>query len=599
MLHALENALIQVFNRVCKKRASSSYSSTTFSDPEPDATLIGQTLPFVSAPAVSASKADGSLIHVAPPFSTQEVVLPFERRLQHVYLLGATGTGKTTLLLRLLESDIAHRRSICVVDLRGDLIERILPRLVAAAPPSEWEKRLMFLDLRDEKFAVGFNPLAGESDVHSRALHVFDVIKAQVDASGVRWEETLRNALLALAFGGWTLLEVEPLLTDAAFRNHVLSQVNDERVKAFWKERFGNLSPTQKSQYASEVLNKITPLLFTPTLRRVLGQRQAPPFRSLLAEPGQVALVSLAVDRLHGAAQLAGALFVSAFQSAVMTSERADKPCPPLSLYVDEFQTMATEKFETIVSEGRRFGLGLALSHQNAHQLDAKLLSCLRNVVGTYFYFQTGAGDASGLTSEVVIGTNGATRAEILATLISQKTGQAFLVRRGEPSVRVQVAPCPDPRVSREAVEELKQVARLNFARSTAEIDRELAKRVSDCRQIPRVPAPPLSPGSALASKPIIMPTLATAPSPAPVGEDEPSPSPSPSALAPPEPMLRPPSPEAATASEAASTPVTPRRQSVADRLLAKEAAQGAASPDIRDEDLERFQARDSNDTEE
>ena len=574
MIRILEQAFIRAVNHVTTR---STAPATQAVASVLDATHIGQTIPFVHASSSSGNNPVSTPIMVAPSFSSEEVYLPFERRLSHVYLLGATGVGKTNLLLRLLESDIAHGRSVCVVDLRGDLIERVLPRLAAAAPPQEWNERLLFLDLRDREFAIGFNPLAGEGDAYSRALHAFDVIKAQVDVSGVRWEQTLRNTLLALAFGNWTLLEVAPMLNDPAFRVQVLSSVDDEEVIRFWTEQFGRLSPAQKDQHAAEVLNKISPLLITPTMRRVLGQRQAPPLRSLMDKPGQVALVSLAVDRLHGAAHLMGALFVSAFQTAIMA--RADNPKaprPPVALYVDEFQTMATERFEDIISEGRRFGLGLALGHQNAHQIETGLLYSLRNIVGTQFYFQTGASDATELAPEVGIGTHGATRAEIISTLVSQKRGQAFLVRRGEPSVRVQVLPCPDPRVSDKQVEELKQVARANFARSVKDIDDELAGRVSARRQIPRARAPVAAPPSA------------PAPQSAPVS-----------------PPSAPPPPTPDPASAQAPNPAPPRRRPLADRLA------GAGSPDqispgdttaterdtsgqARKKKSDRFQKRDS-----
>lgn len=169
-------------------------------------------------------------------------------------------------------------------------------------------------------------------------------------------------------------------MTDATFRARVLADVEDEGVRAYLWDRFEPLSVTKKLQHAGEVLNKITSLLITPAMRRVLGQRSVPPLRSLLSEPG---LVSLAVDRLHGAAHLIGALFVSALQTAVMgRSHRPGAPHSPLSLYVDEFQTKATKRFETIISEGRRFGLELVMGHQNAHQLETGLLHALHALRG-------------------------------------------------------------------------------------------------------------------------------------------------------------------------------------------------------------------------
>lgn len=470
----IEHALISTFNRVRDRRS-------TVPAPEPvdnsDSTPIGTTVPFVE-------DEEGAV-----PFERESVALSAETRRRHVYILGATGTGKTNLLLRLIESDIAQGRSLCVVDLRGDLIDRVLLRLAKAAPPEHWAEHLFFLDLRDNQFAVGFNPLAGEGDIYNRALHVLSVIKTQSESWGVQLEETLRNSLLALASSGWTLLEIEPLLTNRSFRVQVMAQVEDSRVRTFF-ERFNGMSPAQQTMWSLAVLNKVSPLISLPTLRRVFGQRQALPLRTLLDEaPGQVMLVSLAVDRLHEAGRLAGGLFVSTFQSAIMA--RADRPEAariPVNLYVDEFETMASDRFQSIVAEGRRFGLGLTLSHQNNNQLDTNLRHVLRNNVHTQFYFQTGALDAVELAREI---GGSETREQVRTMLISQRVGQSFLIRRGQPSVRVQVLPCPDPKVGREQVEAIKRAARSRFSQPVGEIDRDLAERETQWNQRTNPPRSP------------------------------------------------------------------------------------------------------------
>ena len=448
--------------------------------------------------------------------SAQPVALGVEARRRHVYVLGATGTGKTNLLLRLIESDIAVGRSLCVVDLRGDLIDRVLLRLADARPPEHWADHLLLLDLRDQAHAVGFNPLAGAGDAYNRALHVLAVVKAQSDSWGVQLEETLRNCLLALAFTDWTLLEIELLLTNRAFRAQVVSEVEDSRVRSFF-ERYDKLSSAQQTTWSLAVLNKVSPLISLPTLRRVFGQRQALPLRHLLDEvPGQVILVSLAIDRLHEAARLAGGLFVSSFQNAIMA--RADIPEKarlPVNLYVDEFETMASDRFESIVAEGRRFELGLTLSHQNNNQLGTDLRHVLRNNVHSQFYFQTGALDASELAREI---GGSETREQVRQALIGQGVGQTFLIRRGQPTVRVQVLPCLDPTVSQQQIQAVKRAAQNRYARPVAEIDRELSER--EARWNPgTLPTPrdqetqrskekgdPLSPNARVDDEPISLP---------------------------------------------------------------------------------------------
>lgn len=406
--------------------------------------------------------------------TAQEVALSPDARRRHLYLLGATGTGKTNLLLRLIESDIQHGRAFCVIDLRGDLVDRILLRLAANAPPEAWRERLLLMDLREADHVVGFNPLAGEGDAYSRALHLLSVLKYQSDSWGVQLEETLRNCLLALAETGWSLLEIEPLLTNASFRAQVMKGVSDSRVRSFF-ERFEALSSANQTTWTLAVLNKITPLLSIPALRLMFGQRKSFSFRALMdKEPGMIVLVSLAVDRLHDAGRLAGGLLVSGFQTAIMS--RADVPEKDrvaANLYIDEFECMANDRFEAIIAEGRRFGLGLTLSHQNISQLSIVLRNVLRNNVHTQIYFQTGALDAAELTREI----GGENPDEVRATLISQGVGEAFLVRRGQPSVRFKAYHSPDPRVAGDQVRAAKQASFDTYARPKSEVEMEIAER--------------------------------------------------------------------------------------------------------------------------
>jgi len=294
-------------------------------------------------------------------------------------------------------------------------------------------------------------------------------------------EETLRNSLLALAETGWTLLESEPLLTEKGFRAEVMRGVQDSRVRSFFG-RFDALSAANQSMWALAVLNKVTPLLSIPALRHTFGQRQAIPFRTLYdRNPSTIVLAALAADRLHDAARLAGGLLVSSFQLAIMS--RADVPealRTPVHFYIDEFECMASDRFEAIVAEGRRFGLGLTLSHQNLNQLSSNLRHVVRNNVHTQVFFQTGALDAAELTREI-----GGDTETVRSTLMSQGVGQAYLVRRGQPSVRMQVEHSPDPAVTAEAVAAIRRAAMAVYARPVAEVAAELGER-ERCRA-PRV----------------------------------------------------------------------------------------------------------------
>ena len=467
IVQLFESLLITLFNFARRRSEATRTQPLPTVEIPPDHVVIGKVISPLSSSSdpTSSQLLEAGIVALAP-----------EARRRHLYLLGATGTGKTNLLLQLIESDITHQRAFCVVDLRGDLVDRILLRLAKTAPPNTWRERLLLLDLRGEGQVVGFNPLLGEGDVYNRALHVLSVLKQQSDSWGVQLEETLRNAIIALAQSGWSLLEIEPLLGNPAFRAEVLKQVTDVHVRNFFTERFDRLSAANQLAWSLACLNKVTPLLAIPQLRLMFGQRESFSFRDVLdQQPGMIILISLAVDRLHEAARLVGGLFVSSFQSAIMS--RADQPegeRVPVQLYVDEFETMATERFESIVAEGRRFGLGLCLSHQNISQLSTGLRHVLRNNVHTQIYFQTGALDASELAKEI---TGTSPEEDIRTTLMTQGVGEAYLVRRGQPGTRIRTLHCPDPKPDESIVKAIREASLDTYARPRADVERELAER--------------------------------------------------------------------------------------------------------------------------
>jgi len=462
------------------------------------------------------------------------VTLPEAARRRHLYLIGATGSGKTSALLALLDADLARARTAVVLDLRGDLVDRVLARLAASGGADAWGERLVLLDLRAEEWAVGFNPLAGPGQAWSRALHTLAVLRQQADSWGVQLEETLRCALLALAENSdagapdsdgpdaGTLADVEPLLTDAGFRARALARVTDAGTRAFFR-RYDALGAERQSAWALPVLNKVSPFLAAPALRRMLAARRGLSFTDLLdGPPGRVVLLALAADRLHGAARLAGQLLMSALEAAVMArSARPEAARAPVGVYVDEFEHFAGAQFASLLQEGRRMGCGLTLSHQNLAQLPADLRGVLRGNVGTQLLFQVGAADAAELAPEFAFGEG---REAARAALMAQGVGEAHLLRRGEPPVRLRLPPSSDPPADPARVRALREAALSRWGRPAAEVDAELAARArrrEECeregRARERRPAAPDSARPAGASQP---PAGATAPADPAVSDD-------------------------------------------------------------------------------
>lgn len=339
---------------------------------------------------------------------------------RHCYILGATGCGKTSAVLKLIAHDLEAMRSVAVVDLRGDLAQGVLS---LCASMKIDPKRVKLLDLREKERIQGFNPLSGAGEPHIRALHFLDVLAKEADSWGVQLEETMRNALLALAEAGMPPTRLSDLLFDEAFLSGILPSIGDETVRAFW-ERYLQLSPEKRQAWALPVMNKATSLFATPSLRQMLGSNAPLDLGKAMSEKGSILLVSLAVDELHRTSRMVGSLVVSSIAREAMA--RISEPefkRNPVRLYIDEFENMASEAFESIVAEGRRFKLSLVLSHQTLSQLAPRLKSVIRNNAGLQIVFQCGYEDAVQISRELREGIDA-------ASLRSLGVGEAYLVQR-------------------------------------------------------------------------------------------------------------------------------------------------------------------------
>ena len=459
----IEWFFITLFNRLRERRPRRGCSQLAGDQTETDQVPVGHVIRPAHIP--------GSTIEPIP------LTLSLDARKKHLISTGATGCGKTTLMLRLIESDIINRRSFIAIDRRGDMNLRIEKLLARHDTPENLQRRLLIIDLRDSAQMVSFNPLErdGAGEFHHKAYHMLSILKRQSDSWGIQLDETLRNSLVALAETGWTMLEIEPLLTNQQFRAEVLRNVNDRSVIRFF-DRYNKLSANQQQTFYLPVLNKVTPLLSLPVLRLLLGGRRSSfSFRHLLDEtPGAIILISLSVDKLHEASDLVGGLLISAIQNTIVS--RVDQPEEqrrPVTLYIDEFAQMAGDRFSEIVAEGRRFRLSLFLSYQNSQQIPTNLKHVLRNNVHGMFMFQTGSLDAAELANEV---NSPEPKADVSAALMRQAVGEAFFVRKGADTVQARITQSVDPDVSAAAILAVRQASHI-YARTRADIETELSAR--------------------------------------------------------------------------------------------------------------------------
>lgn len=331
-----------------------------------------------------------------PPSESLVSVTPEDLR-THALVLGATGSGKTNLLHHLVAQDVLLGHSFVVLDLRGDLVEAVL-RLCAGRVPPSWVK---VIDLREKVRPFGFNPLKGAGEPYFHALNVLAVIQAESDGWGTQFPETMRYGLVALSEAGEDLTGLERLFYEPAFRRRVLAQAVSEDAVAFWR-RYDGLSAEKQGSLASPVMNKVSLLLATRSLRRVLGHPDPIDLGAHLDEPRSVLLVSLAVDELQAAGRMVGSMVLGSICREVLGRvQTPEAQRNPVRLYVDEFQNFGGESFEAVLSEGRRFGLSLCLAHQTLGQLSPKMRGLILGNVGTKFIFGCGRDDASAMSKDL------------------------------------------------------------------------------------------------------------------------------------------------------------------------------------------------------
>lgn len=322
-------------------------------------------------------------------------------RFSHIYVIGKTGTGKTTLLETLIRQDMAAGRGLALIDPHGDLAERL-----AASVPASRQADCIYFNAPDPDQPFGYNPLrrVRADKVPLAVSGVLEVFKKMwPEAWGVRMEHILRNALFALFEQRHaTLGDILRLFSDDGYRKSVARSLGNEQVRSFWLTEYQNYSYRLRADAIAPIQNKVGALLADPRLSTILTQPQLPLSLRRTMDEGLVLLVNLSKGRLgDDAASLLGGLLVTTFGLAAFS--RADLPPQdrrPFFLYVDEFQSFTTLSFATMLSELRKFGVGMVLAHQYLHQLDADIKHAVLGNAGTLIAFRLGAEDAAFIARE-------------------------------------------------------------------------------------------------------------------------------------------------------------------------------------------------------
>lgn len=325
-------------------------------------------------------------------------------RRRHMYMVGKTGTGKSTLMENMIIDDIKEGRGVGVVDPHGDLIEKILDFI-----PPERINDVVILDPSDREFPISFNPLQATNQ-DQRGLVVSGMIsifqKLWAFSWGPRLEHILRNTLFALLeYPNATLMAVPRMLTDNNFRKKVKKYITDLEIKRFWTQEFTLFEQNErlKTEAVSPILNKVGQFLSTSTVRNVLGQPQSDIDIRAIMDEGKILLVKLSQGAIgEDNSALLGNMLITQLQLAAMS--RVDIPedqRKDFYLYIDEFQNFATPTFVKILSEARKYRLCLVLTNQYIAQMLEEVRDAVFGNVGTIVSFRVGAADGDFLAREL------------------------------------------------------------------------------------------------------------------------------------------------------------------------------------------------------
>ncbi len=319
-------------------------------------------------------------------------------RRRHMYVIGKTGMGKSTLLENLAIQDIRNGEGMAFIDPHGGTADRIMEYI-----PEHRIKDVIYIAPFDMEHPVAFNVME-DVGYDKRHLVVSGLMSAfkklWVDAWSARMEYILSNTLLALLeYEGSTLLDVNTMYTNKAFRKKVVDNVKDMVVKRFWTEEFANFTDRFAAEATPAIQNKVGQFTSNPLIRNIIGQPKSSFDIRQAMDEKKILIINLSKGRVGEVnAALLGSMLVTKIYLAAMS--RADVPAavlnglPDFYFYVDEFQNFANESFADILSEARKYKLNLLIAHQYVEQMEEEVRNAVFGNVGTTVAFRVGPFDA-------------------------------------------------------------------------------------------------------------------------------------------------------------------------------------------------------------
>ena len=414
----------------------------------------------------------------------KQVRITPEDRLRHLYIIGQTGTGKSVTMVNMMIQDMELGNGLTAIDPHGELIEQVLERV-----PTHRAQDVVIFDPSDLSQPVGLNML--EYDISKPEQKTFIVNEIQAvfnrllakETMGPMFEQYMRNTLLLLmgdmaVEGGEpaTLMEVPRVMTDPLFRARKLERCKDPAVVDFWtKEASKTSGETSLANMAPYITTKFGNFTTNEYMRPIIGQaKSAFNFRKIMDEK-KILLVNLSKGKIGDInSSLLGMLFTTKILMAALSREDMSKEKrSDFYLYIDEFHNYTTDSISTILSEARKYKLGLTLAHQYIAQLEDKIREAVFGNVGNMLIFRVGEPDTEQL--EKILSPEFSAR-----DLISVQNLNAIakILIKGEPSRPFNLK-VPFPREGSSTLrEKLKELSRLSYGRPNAEIEQEIHNRL-------------------------------------------------------------------------------------------------------------------------
>ena len=422
----------------------------------------------------------------------QAVRIKLNDRRKHLYSIGKTGVGKTTLFTYMMEQDIREGRGCAFFDPNGDAIEDILTLI----PPERADDVILF-DPADADWPMGLNMLEW-SDPKDKDFLVSEWIEIfyklfdpnRTGMVGPQFEHWGRNASLTVMGmpGGGTLLDIPRLFVDDKFREYAVSHVTDPVVRAFWDQQLAKTSDFHKSEMYNYFISKFGRFMTNDLIRNVIGQTKSAFNLREVLDTGKILLVNLSKGKIGETnSNLLGMILVAKLQvAAFQRADTDEEKRKDFFLYVDEFQNFTTGTFKTILSEARKYRLNLNITNQYIAQLPEDIRDAVIGNAGTLITYRIGAADAEFLEKEF---------SEVTKDDLTNLTFANMYVKLlidGTPSkpFSMRSIKSPSPR-NHELAEAIRQLSRLKYGQPSARVEAVMNERFRLGNQVVTPPLPP------------------------------------------------------------------------------------------------------------